>query len=288
MAKRVVVFDNGDVRSSVVRKKPEPPKAKPVAKSKPKEVVKSKAKPKKPALDIFLEFYLKDVQEAAGRAYLIMNNEERTDRKYFAEKYAFLENVLAMVRDGEPGNREFSPLSEPFFYNEWKRLYILAASCTIQYSPPQQKRGRKAFRLGPAWRKAATFVNRLLFPCYAEIRLKRDGYPCRFVPSSIQSLAVDMNGTMMHLERQIQENPSRDDLRELYEMYRTLYWRSGFFLTAQKLMREFQEGKKGMLKYWKNKETVDYLIDWHMDQLHQLEQRRQSRESEQAQAAPRM
>ena len=99
-----------------------------------------------------------------------------------------------------------------------------------------------------------------------------------------------MNGTMLYLERQIQENSSRDDLRELLDMYRTLYWRSGFFFTSQKLMREFQEGKKGMLKYWKNKETVDYLIDRHMEQLRQLEQRRQSWEAEEAQtqAIPQM
>lgn len=273
MAKRIVVFDNGTTQSreslrnpAKVTKLQKPAAPKPPVEKKPaspkpqkKQPEKKKSVSQEQALEIFIKFYLEDAREVSDRALVIMNSEDRTDtdKKYFAEKRDFLEKVIDIVRTRGAAAHGFSSFSEPFFYNEWHRMFALSFSCTMRFS---ENTPGKRIKVMPIWGKARRFVSTLLLPHYVAVRARRDGFILRSVPAGPNNLALDMNGTMLYLEKQIEAAPDRDDLRELFDMYRNLYRRSGLDVVAYRAAREFTTKNVGTLKYWKNQDTVDYLL----------------------------
>lgn len=249
MAKCIVVFENGQRCDVVVKKSGAvifPPDA-----PRPDAAPVSEPDIERTFRKIFLEVYLADARRALANA-----SKDRPDAAYFAEKRVFLEKVIGIVETESVADSGFSQFAEPFFFNEWKRLTHAAYTCVQKFS------GQKpAGKLPSRWQKARLFFGRLLLHHFAALRKKRDGYTQRFLPLNRKDIALCMIGTMMHLERQIAENPEREDLPELSRLYRELYFRSRLSLTGRRLVTDFRESGKEIP--WRNPETVDFLLSFH-------------------------
>lgn len=256
MAKCIVVFENGQRCDVVVKKSgavifpPDVPRPDAAPVSGP-DIERAFRK-------IFLEVYLADARRA-----LVNASRNHQNAAYFAEKRAFLEKVIGIMESenvvdeiGSIADPGFGQFSEPFFFNEWKRLTNAAYVCVQKFS------GQKPVGKLPAtWQKARLFFGRLLLRYFSALREKRDGYMQRFLPLNRKDIALCMIGTMMHLERQIAENPEREDLPELSRLYRELYFRSRLSLTSRRLVTDFRESGKEIP--WRNPETVDFLLSFH-------------------------
>lgn len=271
MAKRVVVFnDAGQAPAVKVRKAAGAPGARTAKKETAppaSQAVKKEAKPapaKKTARNepnpeqmelnaAFRARYLEDLARAADNARRLRDDESRSDRRYYAEKLAFLEKLISVVEGGKlSGEPVFGPLSEPFFWNEFKRL-----SEILRQGPKNACPDGK--RISPAWRRAANRIGRLITKGINQVREGRDGYVLRCYPMERDSLVLHVNGAMMYLERQIAAQPRNETLPALLEIYGIVYAKSGMKTQGEKIAAFIKENRDRP-SIWKNQETVDYLL----------------------------
>lgn len=230
------------------------------SKTSPPKVSKNPAE-KKPAktLDyrsIFRGKYLEDVRKANDNAKTIMTDEARPDREYYHEKSVFLEKLIELLETGrEPHQVDFSPLSEPFIWNEFQRISFLV------YGGPKVQ-GENSNKISPAWRRAPGEIRLTLTNILNCLREKRDGYVLKSPPITDFNVIFCMNGTMQHLNRQIEAEPDKDYLRKLQDYYAFVYEKSGMKNRARKLVQiiKHKQAEDKVSSLWANPETVEYLL----------------------------
>lgn len=243
MAKRVVVFENGQRCDMVVKKSG-------AVVFLPKAQAPQKTPEPFSLKDELLGAYLADARQALAHTF-----DDHGDEAYFAVKRAFLEKIIRIMETGSRDDPGFDPLSEPFFYNEFKRLGRAAILLTRKYSLIRPKRPSRGFR------KASASLSRILMHHLSVLRKQRDGYNLRFLPCSRTMLVLCMCGTMLYLDQDIAKKPGDAGLRELRRIYGVLYSRSGLRHIGRGLAKAFRE--EGKQIPWKNEETIAYLLSLH-------------------------
>lgn len=286
MVKRVIVFDNSEAPSVVVRKarkkEAQPVKAdsgkpagienpsrktsdsKPVAAAKlgksagqPKKQPKAQPEKKPEFIDNkkkAIETYQSELRAAAERSRARENSDNPKDAEYYAMKTRFLDTLMNALETGKEAEQtNFEPLAEPLFWNEFKRLAELRKRGPQIETP-------KGPQVVSTWKKAINAQANKLALYLNELRKKRDNFVLRTYPKSVFEIAMHLNGALMHLERQIAADPENASLRKLLEVYFLVYNKSGISQMAKKIASNIQKKEESHGIHWKNQETLTYLL----------------------------
>lgn len=266
MARRLVIFDQNDEPKVVVRKAKQ--KEAPCPKAAKKQVqpakIKTKINPtrKESAASsqkggipdynaIFRQKYLNSVKKALANANRLMEDDTRPDTTYYALKQHFLENAILTLEKAGDNDCNFDPLSEPFFWNEFKRIAEI-----ISTGPKIDTAAGK--KVSMKWHRAGNRVALTLAKAMDKLRSERDGQILKAPPLTVRNTVFFINGTMMHLERQIEAMPERLDLPDLRKMYALVYKKSGMKGLGAKLADMIKAQNRRNI--WKNQETLEYLL----------------------------